>query len=279
LIIFAKIIVILDYKLIFSLDFWTKLLTLLVILQCFFVSVISWLNRTETRTARFLYSSLITAVGLTLLNDFLLLMGIFQHHPKWFFLPIFYTFSFGPLLFFYVKAALYRSFKIHWKDIKHFILPILQVLFFCALFAFEATSKKYFWENDYNIFYGTFAYPIYLFSFTTYSYFSYRFIRHKIASFRHVEHEEKEQKRIDRLRQVIKGWFYLLIINSFFIIFNFSTAYLFHFTLDNSSFFLFLKEMSFVAMAAWLGFYGYYKVAKGLGIWDFFKSKFLSKRR
>ena len=104
-----------------TLDFISKVLMLLVILQGLFVSVFSWLQKTETTTARLLYSSLITAVSLTLLNDLLHKFNVFTSYPKWLFLPTFYTMSFGPLLFFYVKAALYKSFRLQWKDIKHFM--------------------------------------------------------------------------------------------------------------------------------------------------------------
>ena len=260
-----------------TLDFISKVLMLLVILQGLFVSIFSWLQKTETTTARFLYSSLITAVSLTLLNDLLHKFNVFTTNPKWLFLPIFYTMSFGPLLFFYVKAALYKSFRLQWKDIKHFMLPMAQVFFFAVVFFFNPETKQEYWRNDYNLFYGTFSYPIYLIIFTIYAYFAYRFIRHKIKAFQHIAHDKKENHQTNRLRQVIKGWYLLLLINSSFIVLNFFTEYFFHTPLNNNTLYLFFNEMSFVAMVAWLAAYGYYKVAKGLGVWDFVKSKFVGK--
>ncbi len=258
-----------------TLDFISKVLMLLVIMQGLFVSIISWLQKTETTTARFLYSSLITAVSLTLLNDLLHKFNVFTSHPKWLFLPTFYTMSFGPLLFFYVKAALYQSFRLQWKDIKHFMLPIAQVFFFAVVFFFNPETKQEYWRNDYNFFYGTFSFPIYWLIFTIYIYFAYRFIRHKIKAFEHIEYDKKESHSTNRLRQVVKGWYILLLINSSFIVLNFASEYVFSMPLNNNKFYLFFNEMSFVAMVAWMASYGYYKVAKGLGLWDFVKGKFL----
>jgi hypothetical protein len=252
---------------------------LLTVLQGFFVSVFSWLQKTETTTAKILFSSLITAFSLTLLNDLLLKFGVFHHHPKWLFLPIFFTYSFGPLLFFYVKASLYNAFRLHWKDIKHFMLPLAQIFFFCAMFFDAPEVKLHHWQNDFSIFYGTFAYPIYLLSFTIYAYFAYRFIKHKIVAMHQLKvTTEKEWRKVHRLRQVLKGWYILLLINSSFIIFNFITEYLFHYSLNTNKLYLFFNEMSMVAMSVWLAAYGYYKVAKGLGVIDFLKKKILRRR-
>jgi hypothetical protein len=262
---------------IFTLDFLTKTILLLAVLQGLFVSIFSWLQKTETKTARFLFSFLISAVSITLLNDLLQKFNVFQKNPQWLFLPIFYTMWFGPLLFFYVKAALYPSFRLHFKDIKHFFLPWAQFIFFTIMFFYPFEKKQTYWLNDYSFFYGTFAYPIYLFSFTIYTYFSYRFIRHKIKALRHTEHDKKENHRINRLRQVIKGWYILLLINSSFIVLNFLSQHFFHYSLHNNRLYSFLSDMSFAAMVVWLAAYGYYKVAKGLGLWDFLKEKLFFK--
>ncbi len=274
----------------FSLDFLIKAILLLVVLQGLFVSIFSWLQKTETPTARFLFSSLITAISLTLLNDLLQKFNVFIQYPRWLFLPIFYTMWFGPFLFFYVKAALYPTFRLQFKDIKHFLLPLAQVFFFVIMFFYPVEKKQEYWMNDYSIFYGTFAYPIYLFSFTIYTYFAYRFIRHKIKLLNKIEEKkqknellytpnlpdtQKENTRINRLRQVVKGWYLLLVINSSFIILNFLSQHFFHYSLHNNKFYNFFSDLSFAGMVLWLAAYGYYKVAKGLGVWDFFKEKMI----
>jgi hypothetical protein len=240
------------------------ILTAGAVLQGLGISVVSWIQRKESALAKLLFSLLISAMSLTLLYVLLEKMGVFQKNPRVLFLPIYFTYSFAPLLFFYVKASLFADFKLHWRDLKHFLLPIAQANFFFFMVFQSPEVKAERWVNDYSLLYGTFGYPIYLLLFTIYSYFSYRFIKFRIKALAHIEHTIYEEKHVFRLKKMVKGLYFLLMINSSFIICNFLTTYFLHFALIDNSLYRFFSEISFATMIAWVGAYGYYRVMRSL---------------
>jgi hypothetical protein len=242
----------------------TIALTAGAVLQGFAVSVVSWIQRKESAVAKILFSLLISVMSLTLLYSLVEKLGLFHKHPFLLFFPIYFSYAFGPLLFFYVKASLYQDFKLGWSDLKHFLLPIAQANFFFFMIFQSAEFKYERWVNDYSLLYGTFGYPVYLLLFTVYSYFAYRFIKFRIKALAHIEHSDYEEKHALRLKKMVKGLYLLLIINSSFIISNFLSGYLLHITLTNNSLYLFFSESSFAAMIIWVGAYGYYRVMRSL---------------
>ncbi len=242
----------------------TVALTAGAALQGLAISVVSWIQRKESAVAKLLFSLLISAMSLTLLYSLVEKLGLFHKHPSLLFVPIYFSYSFGPLLFFYVKSSLYQEFKLNWRDLKHFLLPIAQANFFFFMMFQNAEFKHERWVNDYSLLYGTFGYPVYLLLFTIYSYFSYRFIKFRIKALAHIEHNDYEEKHALRLKKMVKGLYLLLMINSSFIISNFLSNYLLHITLTNNSLYLFFSECSFAAMIIWVGAYGYYRVVRSL---------------
>ncbi|NUO00142.1 MAG: hypothetical protein HUU01_05955, partial [Saprospiraceae bacterium] len=126
------------------------------VLQSLSVGGLFFLKRSGERRANACYGLLLIAMGLTLLHNILLISNVFVHYPRLQFLPIYFTLSFPPLLFYYVKLTLYPAYRLKRSDIKHFILPIGQVLFFFAIFfnlvEYKGTPGRYF----YSPFYGTF---------------------------------------------------------------------------------------------------------------------------
>lgn len=234
----------------------------IAVLQGLGVSVVSWMQRKESALAKLTFSLLISAMSLTLLYSLIEKIGIFNQNPKRLFFPIYYTYAFAPLLFFYVKASLFPKFKLDWRDIKHFLLPFAQANFFFFMTFQSETMKIEFWENDYSLLYGTFGYPVYLLLFTIYSYFSYRFIKYRKKALQHIEHSEYDAKHAHRLEKMVKGLYFLLMINSFFIVLNFFTNYFFHYPLNTSRLYRFFTDTSFAAMILWVGAYGYYRVMR-----------------
>lgn len=242
----------------------TIALNIAAVLQGLGISVGTWIQRKESSLAKLIFSFLITTMSLTLLYTFLEKVNFFQKHPKFLFFPIYFTYSFGPLLFFYVKASLYKSFKLSWKDLKHFLLPIAQTSFFFFMIFQSADIKNERWLNDYSLLYGTFGYPIYLLSFTIYSYFAYRFIKFRMKALQHINHTRYDEKYVLRLKKMVKGLYILLLISSSFIIFNFLSNYFFHLSLYENIICRFFSDIAFAAMIYWVGAYGYYKVMRTL---------------
>lgn len=244
------------------LNYITIGIMVIAVLQGLGVSIVSWMQRKESALAKLTFSLLISAMSLTLLYSLLERISFLKQHPKWLFFPIYYTYAFAPLLFFYVKASLFPKFKLDWRDIKHFLLPFAQANFFFFMAFQHETIKVERWENDYSLLYGTFGYPVYLLLFTIYSYFSYRFIKFRKKALQHIEHSQYDEKHADRLEKMVKGLYFLLMVNSFFVILNFFTDYLFHYSLNKSNLYRFFSDTSFAAMILWVGAYGYYRVMR-----------------
>jgi hypothetical protein len=243
--------------------YWiTIILFILAVGQGLTISVLAWLQPKESNTAKLLFSWLITAFSLTLFHELLLWIKLFDRYPIFYFFPIYFTLSFGPLLFFYVKSTLYPQFKLTKSDIKHFLLPIGQISFFVFMFFRPASTKAYNWTHDYSVFYGTFAYPVYIFTFTAYTYFAYTYIRHRKKALLHIAHTDADKNQVDRLLLMVMGLYLLLWCNSFFVITNFLFSYFFRIDLYQYRIFQFFIDASFGSMVCWLGAYGYYKLVK-----------------
>ncbi len=243
--------------------YWiTIILFVLAVGQGFTISILAWLQRKESNTAKLLFSWLITAFSFTLLHEFLEWLRLYEHFPILYFFPIYFTMSFGPLLFFFVKSTLYTKFQLHRSDIKHFLLPLGQISFFVFMFFKSPATKAYNWANDYSVFYGTFAYPIYILTFTTYTYFALGFIRHKRKALEHLSHSTDDEKQVNRLLLMVLGLYLLLLLNSFFVVTNFVCHYFFRLNLNDFKIYQFFIDSSFGAMVCWVGAYGYYRLVK-----------------
>ena len=243
-------------------DAISALLMVGAVLQGLAVSVISWLSRKESSLAKFIFSVLISAMSLTLLYETGIRLHFFAKYPRFYFLPIYFTHAFGPLLFYYVKATLYPKFTLKWSDLKHFLLPVAQFSFFVFVLFKDPQLKRERWDNDFSMLYGTFGYPVYLLLFTSYSYFAYRFIKFKIKALEHVGHSKYEEKHVQRVRKMVKGLYFLLLVNSSFVICNFLSQYFFHYALTFNPVYRFFSDCSFAAMILWVGAYGYYRVMR-----------------
>lgn len=233
-------------------------------LQGLGISIVTWLQRKESSLAKLLFSCFISAMSLTLLYVLGERSNFLSQHPRLLFFPIYFTFTFGPLLFFYVKASLFHDFTLKLSDLKHFLLPIAQISFFCFMSLQSSSIKVDRWNNDYSILYGTFGYPVYLLLFTLYSYFAYRFIKFRKIALAHIAHTRYDEKHVLRLKKMVKGLYILLMINSSFIISNFLSHYFLHYTLMDNNLYRFFCDISSAAMVGWIGAYGYYRVMRSL---------------
>ncbi|MBO0935163.1 helix-turn-helix transcriptional regulator [Fibrella sp. HMF5335] len=85
-------------------------------------------------------------VGLTLqiVDYFLSLSGIYYHHQWLYFLPLFYSWSFGPLLYGYMCARAGRPATLpRW----YWVPVIIQVLFYGLLMTQSLDTKTWFWKT------------------------------------------------------------------------------------------------------------------------------------
>lgn len=210
------------------------------------------LKRTGEKRANRFFAVLLITIGLTLLHNMLYFTRFYEQHPRWYFLPIYFTLAFPTLLFYYVKFNLYPVYKLRWTDMKHFILPIGQWLFFAVLFLMPVEYKSTVDRNFYNPFYGAFEQCLYLGAFFAYLYFAYRYVRHKRRRVR----GPYERKKVIYLAKLLQILFILFCGHTVFVVGDFLSYEILGINLRAFKPHLALGMLSFAALVYWLSIYG-----------------------
>ena len=104
---------------------FTVLLLGIIISSSFFATGLLWFSPQNKQSNRFL-ALLILTIALWLIDHFLRIADIYGQNANLYFLPIFYSFAFGPLIYFYVKSLVDQSFTFYRKDYFHFIPVLIQ---------------------------------------------------------------------------------------------------------------------------------------------------------
>jgi len=223
------------------------------VLQSISVGGLFFLKRSGERRANGFYGLLLIAMGLTLLHNILLISNVYVSYPRFQFVPIYFTLSFPPLLFYYVKLTLYPAYRFQVSDIKHFILPVGQFLFFLAIFfnlvEYKGTPGRYF----YSPFYGAFEHLLYIVTFFAYLYFAYRYIRHKAREGR----RSVVARQVLYLKALVKVLFFLFCIHTGFLVSDFVSYEFLGINLRAIKLFAGAGAMSFAALVFWSGTYGF----------------------
>ncbi len=124
-----------------------NVLILGIIISCsFFASGLLWFSAQNKQSNRVL-ALLIFSISLWLIDHFLRMAGIYNQKPNLYFLPIFYSFAFGPLIYFYVKSLVNQSLKFQKNDILHFIPVIFQAGLYLFLTTQSYNFKNWYWTN------------------------------------------------------------------------------------------------------------------------------------
>lgn len=216
------------------------------------VGILFFLKRTGEKRANRFFGLLLLTIGLTLLHNILYFTRFYESYPRWYFLPIYFTLSFPPLLFYYVKFNLYPAYRLRPTDIKHFILPAGQWLFFTVLFFTNVTFKSTIDRNFYNPFYGAFEQCLYLGTFFAYLYFAYRYVRHKRRRVR----DRQERKKVIYLAKLLQILFILFCGHTVFVVGDFLSYEILNINLRAFKPHLALGMLSFAALVYWLSIYG-----------------------
>lgn len=222
------------------------------VLQALTVGCLFLLSQSGDKRANSFYAFLLITFGLTLLHNIFKMTGFFEQNKSWYFIPIYFTLAFPPLLFYYVKLSLYPSYKLRWTDAKHFLLPIGQCLFFLTLFFTNVEFKSQFDRHFYNPFYGAFEQFLYLATFLAYMYFAFRYIRQKRKKLR----DQIEAKKVLYLRYLIQILFVLFCVHTIFVVWDFVSYEFLNINLRTVRPYAALGALSFAALIFWLGTYG-----------------------
>jgi hypothetical protein len=245
--------------------FFTILVLVITISGGFFIGFL-WLFRRARPNplSNKLYAFLLWAFSFTMLDRFLVYSDIAVHYPRFSFLPIYFSFSLGPLLFYYVKSRLYPKFRLHRADIKHFIFPVVQGVILLYIGFQGEEAKRSFKTRFFSPFYGNFEKGVYILLFFFYLYSAYRFIGHERILLSRIP--LKSRSSVIRRQILIAGWlkrmvkvlFILFAVNASFILVEYFSFKVFKINLNGKAMFSSLTELSFGSMIGWLIVNGYF---------------------
>ncbi|MDF7813681.1 AraC family transcriptional regulator [Hymenobacter sp. YC55] len=126
----------------------TPLVVLLfaVIAQAVFAAGLLGLARANQLPNRFL-ALLMLAIALWLLDGFFRVANIYAQNPNWYFAPIYYSFAFGPLLYFYVRSLINHDFRWEVRYWWHFVPVLVQAALYGWLRWQDYETRNWFWQT------------------------------------------------------------------------------------------------------------------------------------
>lgn len=125
---------------------WITALLALIISQSLLAAGLLLFARDNKLSNRIL-SALILLFTLWLSDDFLRIGGIYHQRPSLYFLPIFYSFAFGPLIWLYVQSLTNADFRFKPKHWLHFVPALLQAMLYWTLTFASYSVKYWYWEH------------------------------------------------------------------------------------------------------------------------------------
>lgn len=117
-----------------------------VIAQAVFAAGLLWFARHNQLPNRFL-ALLMLSIALWLLDGFFRVSNIYGQNPNWYFAPIYYSFAFGPLLYFYVRSLTNHDFRWRPRHLWHFVPVLLQALLYGWLRLQPYDTRNWFWQH------------------------------------------------------------------------------------------------------------------------------------
>jgi len=117
------------------------------ILLCLVVGVQLLLRKEGMRQSNWLLGVLLILYALTLSNGLFAMAGIYAQYQFLYFIPINFSLSLGPLFYFFVRSRVQPSFRLQRRHLPHFILPVLQFLFYLSIGFRSAAYKSWIWRE------------------------------------------------------------------------------------------------------------------------------------
>lgn len=206
--------------------------------------------------SRLCFAGFLFVFSLALIRIFLMHIDWLESNPTFYFFPLWYTLSFGVLIFYAVKLRLYPHYRMRRTDAKHFFLPVSQALFYWIIFFQDDNFKITLLENFIPTYYKPLEGVLYIILFFSYILMAYRYIKYKQAVLKKRE-KIKEVKALEQLERMVKIFFVLGVINTSYIISDFVAWQFFGLNLYTVRGFVSLNDLSFAAMGWWLAFFAY----------------------
>ncbi|MBI5917131.1 MAG: hypothetical protein HY842_17305 [Bacteroidetes bacterium] len=210
-------------------------------------------RRHENKRADYAFALLLVTYALTSLHHIFILRGVYNQHPEWCSLPLYFTLAFGALLFFSVKLRLFPGYRFTGPDVKHLVLPVGQFCYFLGTWLLLGVPVE---RRFYSPFYGGLEMALYIFTFYTYQFAAYRFIRFKISALRKQQEGGPAMYETLVLRRMLRVMLLLFWVNSAYIVTDFVMYELLRLNMHDFRGFTRFGELSFAAMAGWAGLSG-----------------------
>lgn len=174
----------------------------IIISQGFFAAILLLLNRTNTKANLFL-GLLVLCFSLWLCDSFFGLSEIYRQDPNYYFLPIYYSLAFGPLVYFFTKALVEKEFQFTTINYWHFLPVLLQALLYVFLRLGTYKDRRWFWMEIHEPYTYDLEFNLTLISLVIYLALSVRLVR----NYQHwIKNEYSE------ISQINLRWLYQLFI-------------------------------------------------------------------
>jgi len=125
----------------------TVLLLAVVAQAVFAAGLLATAGPRHQPASRFL-ALLMLSIALWLLDGFLRVSGLYRQRPELYFLPIYYSLAFGPLLYFYVRSLVGQGFRWRWHRFGgHFVPVLAQAALYGWLCLSPYATRNWFWQH------------------------------------------------------------------------------------------------------------------------------------
>lgn len=206
---------------------------------------------------RICFAALLFLFSLAIFSNLLAGLGVFGHYWEKYFYPLWFTLSFGPLLFYFIKYTLYPTYSWRGSDTKHLILPAFQAGLY--IYWFFCSDRQGVWDAFIGPYYKTVEGGLFVGSFFTYLALGYRYIKFKQATARKNGFAWELEKTI-WLQFALKVLLLLGALNTFYIVADFTAYLVFGVNLGYEAGFSQLAEISFACLLLWLCFEAWHKI-------------------
>lgn len=152
------------------------LLTGGTIAQGIFAAVLLALQRRNRRANSYL-ALLLLGFSLWLCDSFFRLAGIYAQQPNFYFLPIYYSLAFGPLIYLYVRSVTQQDFRFERLYGLHFLPVALQAGLYLFLRSRDYNFRRDFWYEVHQPYTYDLEYHLTLVSLLVYLWLSLRVVR------------------------------------------------------------------------------------------------------
>ncbi|WP_170170398.1 helix-turn-helix domain-containing protein [Hymenobacter perfusus] len=117
-----------------------------VVAQALLAAGLLWVAPANRLPNRFL-ALLMLSIALWLLDGFFRVANIYGQNANWYFAPIYYSFAFGPLLYFYVRSLVNHDFRFTRRHLVHFGPVLVQAALYGWLRLQSYPERLWFWEQ------------------------------------------------------------------------------------------------------------------------------------